>query len=137
MSKRDKLKTGSSKIYHPNNMSLILNNDSYHQKMWSEKVEETRHIQEQKQIDRILHGIVKERLFGNLLAQDTRISTEGYYHLDKITKRFMNPIKLPEREKVYPLSSQHDYSRVTRHSTIKHKTIDAGPRRKAQTIDVG
>lgn len=58
--------------------------------MWNEKISEGKHVQEQKQIDRILFGIVKERLFGQLLSQDSRISDEGFYTLDKLNKDLVN-----------------------------------------------
>lgn len=43
-------------------------------------------MQQQKQIDRILTGIIKERLFGQILSQDSRLSTTSYYTLDKLNK---------------------------------------------------
>ena len=134
MSRRNNYRNGSSQLYHPNDMSLTLDNDASHQKMWIEKVEEAKHIQEQKQIDRILTGIIKEKLFGNLLAEDSRISDEGYYNLDRIGKKLMNPIKLPFHKKIHPLPTQPEFSRITRNS-YRSRTIDTGSRLKAQTID--
>ncbi len=65
-----------SKLYHnQNDLSIPYDRDQCHEKMWQDKVEEAKHVQEKKQIDKILHNIVKERMFGNFLAEDTRIST--------------------------------------------------------------
>lgn len=68
-------------------------------------------MQEQKQIDRILYGIVKEKLFGQLLGQDTRISNEGYYALDRISKELFNnnSTSVRVKRKIYPLSNQPSY----------------------------
>lgn len=46
-------------------------------------------MQERKQIDRILQGIVKERMFGTFLNEDTRMSVEQYYNLDLIQRSKM------------------------------------------------
>jgi hypothetical protein len=61
-----------------------MSNDRSHERLNENKVEETKHVQERKQIDKILRGIVKERMFGNFLNEDTRISSEQYYNVDMI-----------------------------------------------------
>jgi hypothetical protein len=43
-------------------------------------------VQEKKQIDKILQGIVKERMFGNFLNEDTRTSVEHFYAIEQIYK---------------------------------------------------
>lgn len=111
-----------SKLSQHDSLGITLDSDLSHQKMWNEKVEEAKHIQEQKQIDRILQGIVKERLFGHLLSQESRISTEGFYALDRISRKQMNPIKLPPHKKVFPSLRQRDFSRNS--DRPHHRTID-------------
>lgn len=88
-------------------------------------MEEGKHVQEQKQIDRILFGIVKERLFGQLLGQDTRISNEGYYALGKIGREGVNPVLVRGRRKIAPLVGQPSYDIVVR-DRFRSQTIDAG-----------
>jgi hypothetical protein len=56
-----------SKIYNTNGQGITMNNDHSHEKLTEDKVEETKRVQERKQIDKILQSIVKERLFGSLL----------------------------------------------------------------------
>jgi len=76
-----------SKIYDQNSQSILMNNDRSHEKINEVKIDEARHVQEKKQIDRMLHGIIKERLFGNFLTDESKLSTENVYHLDKISKK--------------------------------------------------
>jgi len=61
LSKKEK----GSKVYQINAQSIGMNNDNEHEWMNENKVEETKHVREKKQIDKIMHGIVKERMFGN------------------------------------------------------------------------
>lgn len=56
-----------SKVYPLNTQSITMNNDYSHQSLNENKAEEAKHVQEKKQIDKILQGIVKERMFGNFL----------------------------------------------------------------------
>lgn len=72
----------------------------------------------------MLTGIVKERLFGHFLSQESRISDEGYYQMEKITKDFVNPISLPKR-KISPIRGVKDYQIVPRRKkTALYRTID-------------
>lgn len=49
-------------------MNETIDRDSEHQKVWSDKIEETKQVQEMKQIDKIFQGIVKERIFGTIIS---------------------------------------------------------------------
>lgn len=44
-----------------------MNNDRSHINMNSSKLEETKVVQERRQIDKIMQGIIKERLFSNFI----------------------------------------------------------------------
>lgn len=122
-----------SKIYDRNGLSLASNNDQCHEKMWDQKVEEAKHVQQQRQIDRILMGIVKERLFGQLLAHQTRLSQKGYYTLDRLNKEFVNPTQIKTSRKITPLKNIPIYDGQLR---SKHKTIDISTLRKT-SIQLG
>lgn len=65
MSDRSKL---NSKVFQGYNMNETIDRDSEHQKVWSDKIEETKQVQEMKQIDKIFQGIVKERIFGTIIS---------------------------------------------------------------------
>ena len=78
-----------SKVYPVNSQTILKNNDRSHEKLNENKVEEAKHVQEKKQIDKILQGIVKERMFGNFINEDTRISVEQYYNMDLIHRNSM------------------------------------------------
>jgi hypothetical protein len=58
----------NSKVYDPHDLSLTINNDDDHDRFEGNKGAEARSIQQQKQIDRMFKGLVKERLFGHMLA---------------------------------------------------------------------
>lgn len=63
-----------SKVYPSNIQSIAMNTDKSHQKITESKIEEAVYIQEKKRIDKILQSIVKERLFGNFISEDGRLS---------------------------------------------------------------
>ena len=63
-----------SKIYLPNMQSITINKDMEHQVVNEREVLEPKHIQEKKKIDKIMQNIVKERMFGTFLKEDTKIS---------------------------------------------------------------
>jgi hypothetical protein len=63
-----KQKLFQSKVFKNFNMDIGLDRDFEHQKVWSDKMEEPKHVQEMKQIDKIFQGIVKERIFGTIIA---------------------------------------------------------------------
>lgn len=67
--------------------------------------------------------LIKERLFGKLLAEDGRISIDGYHTLDKYSKDNVNPPKLPSPRKIKPLLHQPEYSRLDMRKS-KFSTID-------------
>ena len=125
---KDKFKLDSVKLYHPNSLSLTQNNDHSHQKIWSQKVEEAKHIQEQKKIDKMFQCLIKERLFGNFLSEDSRISTEGYFTIDKINKHCTNPPKLGNSRKIVPLKNQPAFSSRITEKKSKYSTIDVPDR---------
>ena len=63
-----------SKVYPSNIQSIAMNNDKSHQKITDCKIEEAVYIQEKKRVFKILQSIVKERLFGNFISEDGRLS---------------------------------------------------------------
>lgn len=81
---RQRLKIGKSKVYDPNTLGITFDNDLSHQKMWDNKIEETKHVQEQKKIDRMFFGIIKERMFGKILLSDKKLSNDTMRNLDRI-----------------------------------------------------
>jgi hypothetical protein len=59
--------TRRSKIYSERLYNIPINNDLCHLNMLSEKEEESKVVYEKKQIEQMLQGIVKERMFGNFI----------------------------------------------------------------------
>lgn len=64
-----------SKIFVPNWQCIPMNNDQSHLRLVNEKIEEAKHVQERKQIDRMLQAIVKERMFGSILSEERHLSS--------------------------------------------------------------
>ncbi len=48
-----------SKVFDGYNFDIGIDRDCEHQKVWTDKIEQTKHVQEMKQIDKIFQGIVK------------------------------------------------------------------------------
>ena len=46
-----------------------------------------------KQIDKIFQGIVKERIFGTIITEKSRLSSEEYSILDRINKTMTNSFR--------------------------------------------
>lgn len=70
--------------------SIAMSNDRSHESLTTGKVEEAKHVQEKKQIDKIMHGVIRERLFGNFVSEDTRLSAEQHQTIDLIYKNSLN-----------------------------------------------
>lgn len=66
--KKHQKKLLNSKVYDAHDLSLAINNDEDHNQFEKEKKESVKNIQQQKQIDRMFKSLVKERLFGHMLA---------------------------------------------------------------------
>jgi predicted transcriptional regulator len=64
-----------------------MNNDRSHIHISYNKVEETKVVQEKRQIDKIMHGIIKERLFSHFIDEDTRTSEENYMKITRIGRK--------------------------------------------------
>ena len=79
-------KTRSSKIYSERSYSIPISNDFSHEGLSHENATEEKHVQEKKQIEKIMHGVIKERLFGNFFKDETRVSDENYKELDSLYK---------------------------------------------------
>ena len=80
-----------------------MNNDRSHIHMNNQKVEETKVVQERRQIDKIMHGIIKERLFSNFIEEETRISEDIFTKINGICKKafFGNRFKKRARETMH------------------------------------
>jgi SET domain-containing protein len=81
------LRERGSKIYSETVYNIPMNNDRSHINMSSSKVEETKVVQERRQIDKIMHGIIKERLFSHFIDEDTRLSEDNYSKITGICKK--------------------------------------------------
>lgn len=81
------LRQRGSKIYSNTVYTIPMDNDRSHINMSNNKIEETKVIQERRQIDKIMHGIIKERLFGNFIDEQTRISEDNYSKITGICKK--------------------------------------------------
>lgn len=62
-------KIKNTKVYAPNFLSYALNDDQKHLKVWKEKIQENKDVQQKKQIDKILQGVIKERMFGDIISK--------------------------------------------------------------------
>lgn len=76
---------------------------------------------------------MKERLFGQLLSHDTRISNEGFYALDKMNKELVNPVVVKNSRKIWPLPGQPSYD-ITTKSRLKYRTIDASDGHRSRSM---
>lgn len=81
------LRERGSKIYAQTVYNIPMDNDRSHINISYSKVEETKVIQEKRQIDKIMHGVIKERLFSHFIDEDTRISEENYMKITGIGKK--------------------------------------------------
>lgn len=110
-----------SKVYIPNGQSIPMNNDHSHEKLTLDKVEETKVVQERRQIDKMLQAIVKERLFGNLLEDENKLSLESVYNIDLIHRNNFNTTKT-----IHSRSRQTEHYDLTsrRASMSHHYTLD-------------
>lgn len=113
-------KDKKSKVYIVNAQSIPMNNDHSHAKLTLDKVEETKVIQEKRQIDKMLQAIVKERLFGNLLEDENKLSLESVYNIDLIHRNNFNNAKTLHS---HTRHTQH-YDLTRRPSISHHYTLD-------------
>lgn len=79
-----------SKIYAEQLYNIPISNDFSHYGITAEKAEECKVVHEKKQIEKIMHGIVKERMFGNFIKDDTRVSLDNFTVIDEINKNSTN-----------------------------------------------
>jgi hypothetical protein len=49
--------------------------------MYQDARQEEKQVQEKKQIEKILHGVIKERMFGNFIKDETKVSEENYQEI--------------------------------------------------------
>lgn len=56
-----------TKVYSERFYDIPISNDFCHLNMLPDKLEESKVIYEKKQIEQIMQGIIKERLFGNFI----------------------------------------------------------------------
>jgi hypothetical protein len=57
-----------SRIYQQHRHEIILDSDQSHCEAWKEeKKPQQRELVQMVQIDQILHGVIRERMFGNII----------------------------------------------------------------------
>ena len=64
----------------------------------------------QKNIDKIMHNVVKERMFGHFFNEDTKVSVENYYNIDLINKQHHHNNTRSKNTLDYSRSSRPSYS---------------------------
>lgn len=85
-------------------------------------MEETKHVQEKKQIDKILHSIVRERLFGSLLEEENVLSMESAYNIESIHR---TQFKSNSRTSQSRTHQTVDYDLASRRPSMSlHYTLD-------------
>ena len=45
--------------------------------------------------------VIKERMFGNFIAENTRISDSGYYTIDAISRTSINPSRRTQVRRIH------------------------------------